>query len=117
MKCMANSVVTEIESRGAFRRSVTNHQTTTTAELQDVQPASPSHVLAVDDDATVRALITEYLGQYEFRVTAVTDGRAMQEVLAEQVVELILLDLKLKGEEGMTLARRLRDKSAIPIIM
>lgn len=41
----------------------------------------------------------------------------MQEVLAEQVVDLILLDLKLKGEEGMTLARRLRDKSAIPIIM
>lgn len=116
IKCMANSAVKEIESRVAFRQSVTNHETTTVAALQDVQPASPSHVLAVDDDATVRALITEYLGQYEFRVTAVPDGRAMQ-VLAEQVIDLILLDCKVESEDGMMLARRLREKSAIPIIM
>src|SRR5216683_1415964 len=79
--------------------------------------AGPPHVLAVDDDPAVRDLIADYLGQNEFRVTAVADGPAMQAVLAEKVVDLIVLDLKLKGEDGMALARRLRDESTIPIIM
>src|SRR6185436_10537875 len=51
------------------------------------------------------------------RVTTVADGQAMQVVLAEEVVDLIVLDLKLQNEDGMALARRLRDESAIPIIM
>jgi DNA-binding response OmpR family regulator len=80
-------------------------------------PAAAPHVLAVDDDPTMRQLIGDYLGQNEFRVTAVADGRAMQEVLAAQVVDLVVLDLKLQAEDGMALARRLRDESAIPIIM
>jgi DNA-binding response OmpR family regulator len=75
------------------------------------------HILAVDDDATVRELITDYLTQHELRVTVVADGRAMQRVLEEQVVDLIVLDLKLGAEDGMTLARRMREESAIPIIM
>src|SRR5262245_20190738 len=80
------------------------------------QPALP-HVLAVDDDPTIRELMADYLGQNGFRVTAVADGRAMQSVLAEAVVDLIVLDLRLQAEDGMTLARRLRDESVIPIIM
>jgi two-component system OmpR family response regulator len=76
-----------------------------------------AHVLAVDDDPTIREAIGDYLGQYEFRVTAVSDGGAMQAVLAHEVVDLIVLDLTLRAEDGMTLARRLRDDSAIPIIM
>ena len=81
------------------------------------QPAAAPHVLAVDDDPQIRQLIADYLGQNELRVTAVADGRAMQAVLAENVVDLIVLDLKLQSEDGMALARRLRDESAIPIIM
>jgi two-component system OmpR family response regulator len=84
-----------------------------TPPVQAVQP----HVLAVDDDPTIRQLIGDYLGQNEFRVTAVADGRGMQEVLASQVVDLVVLDLRLQAEDGMALARRLRDESAIPIIM
>jgi DNA-binding response OmpR family regulator len=80
------------------------------------QAAQP-HVLAVDDDPTIRQLIGDYLAQNEFRVTAVADGRAMQDVLASQVVDLVVLDLRLQAEDGMALARRLRDESAIPIIM
>src|SRR6266478_4605413 len=76
-----------------------------------------SHVLAVDDDPVIREAISDYLGQYDFRVTAVADGRAMQAVLAHEVVDLVVLDLKLQTEDGMALARRLRDESAIPIIM
>jgi len=79
-------------------------------------PTQP-HILAVGDDATVRELLSDYLGRNEFRVTAVADGRAMRTVLAERIVDLLLLDLKLPGEDGMTLAQRLREESAIPIIM
>ena len=75
------------------------------------------HVLAVDDDPIIRDLISDYLKQNELRVTTVADGRSMQAVLAEEVVDLIVLDLKLRSEDGMTLARRLRDESEIPIIM
>src|SRR5712675_1851808 len=76
-----------------------------------------AHVLAIDDDPVLREAVADYLGQYEFRVTAVADGRAMQAVLAAEVVDLIVLDLKLQAEDGMALARRLREESTIPIIM
>ena len=84
---------------------------------RSAQPAALPHVLAVDDEPSMRELIADYLGENGFRVTAVADGRAMQEVLAAQVVDLIVLDLRLKGEDGMVIARRLREESAIPFIM
>jgi DNA-binding response OmpR family regulator len=74
-------------------------------------------VLAVDDEPMMRDLIADYLGQNGFRVTAVADGRAMRSVLAEEVVDLVVLDLRLKSEDGMVLARHLREESAIPFIM
>jgi two-component system, OmpR family, response regulator len=80
-------------------------------------PPASTHVLAVDDDPMIREVIGDYLGQHDFRVTAVADGRAMQAALAHEVVDLVVLDLKLQSEDGMALARRLRDESAIPIIM
>ena len=82
-----------------------------------IQHAALPHVLVVDDDPTIRELVADYLGSNELRVTTVADGKAMQEVLAEQVVDLVVLDLKLRGEDGMALARRLRDESEIPIVM
>src|SRR5260221_12899977 len=88
----------------------------TRAPQAPLQSALP-HVLAVDDDPLVRDLISDYLKQNELRVTTVADGRSMQAVLAEEVVDLIVLDLKLRGEDGMALARRLRDQAQIPIIM
>jgi two-component system OmpR family response regulator len=84
--------------------------------LHAPQTAS-AHILAVDDDPIIREAITDYLGRYEFRVTAVADGGAMQAALAHEVIDLVVLDLKLVTEDGMALARRLRDESAIPIIM
>jgi DNA-binding response OmpR family regulator len=76
-----------------------------------------AHVLAIDDDPILREAVADYLGEHEFRVTAVADGRAMQAVLAHEVVDLIVLDLKLQAEDGMAIARRLREDSTIPIIM
>ena len=90
---------------------------TESLQSQAFTQAVPPHILAVDDDPGIRDLITDYLSSHELRVTAVADGRAMQAVLAEQVVDLVVLDLRLQAEDGMALARRLRDESTIPIIM
>src|ERR1700675_558309 len=73
--------------------------------------AARSHVLAVDDDPVIREAISDYLGQYDFRVTAVADGRTMQAVLAHDVVDLVVLDLKLRDEDGMALASGLREEA------
>ncbi|MBV8032659.1 MAG: response regulator [Betaproteobacteria bacterium] len=80
-------------------------------------PAPQAHVLVVDDDPTIRELVTEYLGKNELRVSAVPDGEAMRKVLADSVVDLVVLDLGLRGEDGMAIARRMRDDSEIPIVM
>ena len=75
------------------------------------------HILVVDDDRTVRQLLTDYLGEHELRVSAVADGPAMRRVLGESVVDLIVLDLKLPAEDGMSIARSLRAESSVPIII
>ncbi len=75
------------------------------------------HVLVVDDDAALRGLLTRYLTENGFAVTAVADGVAMNNALAEQRPELVILDLMLPGEDGFSLARRLRSGGDIPIVM
>ncbi|MBL8318205.1 MAG: response regulator [Burkholderiaceae bacterium] len=78
------------------------------------------HVLAVDDDPDIRALLATYLAENEMRVTTVSDGRAMDEVLARDTIDLVVLDVRLRpgDEDGLQIARRLRDRSkAIPILM
>jgi DNA-binding response OmpR family regulator len=79
-------------------------------------PVRP-HILAIDDDPMDRELIAGYLGRNDLRVTAVPNGPALQAALEEDVFDLVLLDLKLKTEDGMTLAKRLRELSAIPVII
>jgi len=83
----------------------------------EIVSSLPPHVVALDDDPDVRSLIAEYLGANELRVTAVADGRALRDVMASETVDLVILDLRLPGEDGMTIARRLRDESLIPILM
>ncbi|MBV8665643.1 MAG: response regulator [Burkholderiaceae bacterium] len=80
------------------------------------EPTSP-HVLVVDDDESVRELISSYLLENDFRVTTVASGREMLEALEEHVVDLIVLDLRMPNEDGMQIARRLRDRSSIPIVI
>jgi two-component system, OmpR family, response regulator len=76
-----------------------------------------AHVLAVDDDPSVRELITAYLGDHDMRVTAVTGEGEMTSVLEREGVDLLLLDLRLKGADGMAIARELRATSRLPIII
>ncbi len=75
------------------------------------------HILIVDDDAEIRALLGRYLEKSGLRATAVADGRAMWQALDAAPFDLIVLDLMLPGDDGLTLCRNLRARSDIPIIM
>src|SRR5215471_15083506 len=83
----------------------------------DATTSSPIHVLAIDDDPSVRQMIADYLGDNEIRVTVLSDGRGIAAAMSREVIDLIVLDLKLPGEDGMQIARTLRAESDIPIIM
>ncbi len=75
------------------------------------------HILAVDDDPAMRKLVAEYLRDNGLRVTAVATGAEMAQAFAEHAIDLVMLDLRLVGEDGMQLARELRAESAVPIII
>jgi two-component system, OmpR family, response regulator len=76
-----------------------------------------AHALAVDDDPSVRQMIADYLGDNEVRVTAIASGKEVAEVMARETIDLVVLDLRLPGEDGMQIARKLREQSDVPIIM
>lgn len=75
------------------------------------------HILVVDDNREIRDLLTRLLTKEGLRVSTAPDGRAMRKVLGESRIDLIVLDLMLPGEDGLTLCRQLRAESAIPVIM
>ncbi|MET0520017.1 MAG: response regulator [Burkholderiaceae bacterium] len=79
--------------------------------------AGKQHVLVVDDDPSIRELLAEYLLENNLRVTAVASGAEMMLALQESVIDLVMLDLRLADEDGMQLARQLRDKSEVPVII
>ena len=75
------------------------------------------HVLAVDDDSSLRKGIADYLDIHDIRVTALDSGRDISEVMKRELVDLLILDLKLPGEDGLRITHRLRSESNVPIIM
>src|SRR5262245_55481181 len=75
------------------------------------------HVLALDDDPGVRQVIADYLARNDLRVTTVATGKELATVMARETIDLVILDLRLEGEDGMQIARKLREDSAIPILM
>ena len=75
------------------------------------------HILIVDDHREIRDLVSRALTKEGFRVSTAADGRAMQKVLSAGRIDLILLDLMLPGEDGLSLCRKLRAESNVPIIM
>lgn len=77
----------------------------------------PDHVLIVDDDTELRSLLSEYLRKNGFETTAVPDGRGMRNFLEHKRADLIVLDVMLPGDDGLTLCRELRAHSNVPIIM
>jgi DNA-binding response OmpR family regulator len=77
----------------------------------------PGHVLVVDDDVDARNRVTDYLTLNDFRVTPADNGKRMMEILRAESIDLVALELKLRNEDGLQLARRLREASRIPIII
>src|SRR5438552_7715589 len=82
-----------------------------------VTTPAPVHVLAVDDDPSIRQMIADYLADNDMQVTAVGSGREIADIIERHTIDLLILDLKLPGEDGMQIARHLRAESDVPIIM
>ena len=79
--------------------------------------AESPHILIVDDDREIRDLTGRYLKKHGFRVDSAADAKAMDRLLRDGRFDLIVLDLMLPGEDGLSICRRLRASTRIPILM
>jgi two-component system, OmpR family, response regulator len=75
------------------------------------------HILVVDDQREICDVVHDYLSGEGYRVSTAQDGAGMRRVLAQSPVDLVVLDLMLPGEDGLTLARFLREESNVGIII
>ena len=82
-----------------------------------MEPAHKPHILVVDDEARIRTMLSRYLQDEGFRVSTAEGGAGMREALAAERIDLVLLDLVLPGEDGLTLAKEIRARSNAGIIM
>ena len=76
-----------------------------------------SHVLVVDDDLDMCNQLSDYLGRNDFRVTAVNTAKQMLDFIAREAVDLLLLEPRLRGEDGLRLTRAVRESSSLPIVV
>ncbi len=76
-----------------------------------------AHILFVEDDPDIRSMVADFLRSNGFRVSTARDGREMDRALAVSRIDLLILDVMLPGEDGLSLCRRLRAGSDVPIIM
>lgn len=77
----------------------------------------PATILVVDDDADIRELLEDFLGEQGYRVITLGSAESLRETLEKQVPELVLLDVGLPGEDGLSLARHIRERFNLGIIM
>ncbi len=75
------------------------------------------HILIVEDDPEIRTMVTRFLIRNGCRVTATADGSSMSRAIAAARIDLVILDIMLPGEDGLSICRRLRSSSSVPIIM
>ena len=86
--------------------------------MSNAENSRADRVVVVDDDARIRDLLRRYLTQEGFEVMLAEDGKALNRVLTREAVDLIVLDLMLPGEDGLSICRRLRAaNNRTPIIM
>ncbi|MFA9462185.1 response regulator [Thiohalorhabdus methylotrophus] len=82
-----------------------------------VEPgAEGSHILVVDDHREIRELLSEYLERQGYRVSVAADGEAARRVLREAALDLVVLDIMMPGEDGLSLCRHLRATTELPVI-
>lgn len=75
------------------------------------------HILVVDDHADIRDLLKRFLEQHGFKVTCARDGKEMKRLMEHGHFTLLVLDLMMPGDDGLTLCRDLRARSSIPVVM
>src|SRR5215469_220536 len=75
------------------------------------------HILVVDDDGELCELVSTFLGRNGFRVSTAENGAEMRQTLNTARIDLIILDIRMPGEDGLSLCRKLRAEGSIPIIM
>ena len=75
------------------------------------------HILVVDDDPQIRSLLKDYFGENGLRVSVASNGQEMSRIMNDEAIDLVVLDLRLADEDGMAIARSLRDRLAIPLVM
>ncbi len=80
-------------------------------------PLASPHVLIVDDDAEIRDLLSGFLARHGFRVSGARAAAEMDRTLAAGPIDLVILDVMLPGEDGLSICRRLRATTALPIVM
>src|SRR5258706_14259286 len=76
-----------------------------------------SHVLVADDDLNMGAQLSDYLGSNDIRVTAVNTAKQVLDFVAREAVDLLLLERRLRGEDGLRLAETVRESSSMPIVI
>ncbi|MFO1103867.1 MAG: response regulator [Methylocystis sp.] len=88
--------------------------------LNEINPSSAADrrsILVIEDDEEIRSLISKYLSDHGFKVMVAPDGKQMDEVLASEHVDLIVLDVNLPDEDGFSICMRLRNTRSPPLIM
>lgn len=75
------------------------------------------HIMLVEDDREIRVLFSRFLRSNDMRVSTTADGREMDRMLRDNRIDLIVLDIMLPGEDGLSICRRLRASSRVPMIM
>ena len=75
------------------------------------------HILIVDDDPGLRELVADYLSASGYQIAAVGEGAGMRDMLAEHAIDLLILDLMLPGEDGLSLLRWIREHNGPPVII
>ncbi|MEN8218328.1 MAG: response regulator [Pseudomonadota bacterium] len=75
------------------------------------------HILVVDDHREIRELLGQYFKKHNFRVSLADGGVAMKKILREHAIDLVVLDIMMPGEDGLSLCRSLRETTKLPVIM
>jgi two-component system OmpR family response regulator len=84
-----------------------------------INPAMDSspHLLLVEDDPEISIMVSRFMTDYGFRVSRAVDGRALDRIMATETIDFVVLDVMLPGEDGLSICRRLRATSKVPILM
>jgi two-component system OmpR family response regulator len=87
--------------------------------MRQIEPSmkATGHILVVDDQKEICEVVQQYLSSEGYRVSVANDGGGMRRVMGQAEVDLVILDLMLPGEDGLTLARQLREESTVGIII